>query len=292
LLDRVSASVSAPVEISLRADSAGRPRVAYYAGTGQGGTLPPGILYYLSCSASDCSQLASWQALDLVLPELHGEGGVALALDAEDRPRIAYHASLTAGDGLFYATCDTDCQTQSQGWMYGRVEPSAKVNDELPISPWPGCDFPACNPPVPACSYSFWETGMRPAIALDAAGSPRIAYDADHQQGGGCGTFTDTRLTRFALFDQPGAPTTTTTTLPQPGACADPVALTAGTSARGSLVTASDALFILNAAVGLVSCEPCICDVDGQGSVAASDALLALKKAVDELIELSCPPCS
>jgi len=292
LLDRVSASVTAPVEISLRADSAGHPRVAYYAGTGQGGTLPPNILYYLSCSASDCAQVEAWQALDLLLPELHGEDGVALALDPQDRPRIAYHAALTEGDGLFYATCDTDCEAQVQGWTAARVEPSAKVNEELPIPPWPGCPFPECNPPVPACSYSFWETGVRPAIALSPAGNPRIAYDADHQQGGGCGTFTDTRLTRFALFDQPGAPTTTTTTtLPQPGACADPVALTAGAGARGSLVTASDALYILNAAVGVLTCELCICDADGQGTVAASDALLALKKAVGEPIELACPPC-
>jgi hypothetical protein len=250
----------------------------------------------LSCSAGDCSQIQSWQALDLALPELHGEGGVALALDDQDRPRIAYHASLTAGDGLYYATCDTDCQTSAQGWRYGMVEPSAKVNQELPIPPYPGCEFPQCDPPVPACSYSFWETGTRPAIALDAVGNPRIAYDADHQQGGGCGTFTDTRLTRFALFDQPGAPTTTTTTtLPQPGACADPVALIAGasaTAAGSALVTASDALFILSAAVGTVTCDPCVCDADGQGTVAASDALLALKKAVGEQIELFCPPCT
>lgn len=294
LLDRVSASVTAPVEFALRADSAGRPRVVYYSGTGQGGTLPPGILYYLSCSAADCSEAQSWQVLDLVLPELHGEGGVALALAAQDRPRIAYHASLTAGDGLYYATCDADCQTSAEGWVYGTVEPSAKVNQELPIPPWPGCDFPQCNPPVPACSYSFWETGMRPSLALDPGGNPRIAYDADHQQGGGCGTFTDTRLTRFALFDQPGAPTTTTTTLPQSGTCGDPVALIVGASgadARAAAVTASDALFILSAAVGTVACDPCVCDVDGQGTVAASDALLALKKAVGEPVDLSCPPC-
>ena len=91
----------------------------------------------------------------------------------------------------------------AQNWQSGRVEPSAKVNAELPIPPYAGCPYPQCNPPVPPCSYSFWETGVRPALALDATGNPRIAYDADHQQGGGCGTFTDTRLTRFALFNQP-----------------------------------------------------------------------------------------
>jgi hypothetical protein len=50
---------------------------------------------------------------------------------------------------------------------------------------------------------SFWDTGVRPSLALDPAGHPRIAYDADHHQGGACGAFSDTRLTRFAHFNQP-----------------------------------------------------------------------------------------
>ena len=54
---------------------------------------------------------------------------------------------------------------------------------------------------------------------------------------------------------------------------------------------ASDALFILRAAVGSESCEPCVCDVDSSDLVASSDALLTLKAAVGESIELDCPPC-
>ena len=75
----------------------------------------------------------------------------------------------------------------------------------------------------------------------------------------------------------------------------DGVAIVAGVAeddGRDALITASDALFILGAAVGTVTCDPCLCDVDGHGSVAASDALLALKMAVGEQLELSCPPCA
>ncbi len=202
LVDTVSASVTEFATFSLRVDSSGHPRLALYTGTGLGGTLTPNTLYYLGCDTTSCTQGQSWQALDLNLPNYNGEDGVALALDSQNRPRIAYHAGLTTGDGLYYVYCNTNCGTAAN-WQAGRVEPSAKVNTELPIPPYGGCPFPQCNPPIPPCSYSFWETGVRPALALDAAGNPRIAYDADHHGAASVCTSTDTRLTRFALFNQP-----------------------------------------------------------------------------------------
>jgi hypothetical protein len=203
LVDTVSASVTEFATFSLRVDSTGHPRLALYTGTGLGGTLTPNTLYYLWCDAASCTGNQMWQALDLNLPDYNGEDGVSLALDNQDRPRIAYHAGLTTGDGLYYTHCNANCGASAQNWQSGRVEPSAKVNTELPISPYPGCPFPQCNPPVPPCTYSFWETGVRPALALDAAGNPRIAYDADHHGAASRCTSTDTRLTRFALFNQP-----------------------------------------------------------------------------------------
>ena len=59
-----------------------------------------------------------------------------------------------------------------------------------------------------------------------------------------------------------------------------------------AIVTASDALFILRAAVGSESCELCVCDVDSGGSVAASDALAVLQFAVGLDVTMSCPPCA
>lgn len=203
LVDTVSSSVTEFATLALRTDRSGRPRLALYTGTGSGGTLAPNTLYYLSCAADPCSQGQSWQALNLGLTSTQGEAGVDLALDGFDRPRITYHAPMAAGFGLHYAWCSTNCETSAQGWQVREIEPSEVVNQELPIPPWPGCAFPKCNPPVPPCTMSTWDTGMRPSLALDPAGNPRFAYDSDHRQGGGCGTFTDTRLTRFALFNQP-----------------------------------------------------------------------------------------
>lgn len=68
------------------------------------------------------------------------------------------------------------------------------------------------------------------------------------------------------------------------GDCAQP-------SSSGATPTATDALFILNAAVGLAMCEACVCDVDGSRSITAPDALRALQIAVGTELSLDCPPC-
>jgi predicted outer membrane repeat protein len=87
--------------------------------------------------------------------------------------------------------------------------------------------------------------------------------------------------------------TTTTTTLPGETPCGDPVALTASRDAGfgADAITASDALAVLNAAVGLFACELCVCDVDDSGSIAATDALQTLRTAVGLGGVLDCPVC-
>lgn len=79
------------------------------------------------------------------------------------------------------------------------------------------------------------------------------------------------------------------------GSCGDPIALTAAFAASthlGRAVTATDALAILQAAVGLLSCELCVCDVNGSGNLSASDALVTLQFSVGQSGSLLCPPCS
>jgi len=203
LLTTVTASVTEDASYALETTRDGRPRLAYYTGTGVGGDFPANYLYYLSCDAADCGQPQGWHILNLGLPFTHGEAGLDLALDSQDRPRLAYHAPVAAGFGLFFAWCNNNCESSNAGWQEQELEPSEQVNQELPIPPKGGCSFPLCNPPVPACTISTWNTGVRPSLALDAAGNPRIAYDADHEQGGACSPFTDTRLTRYIQIQWP-----------------------------------------------------------------------------------------
>lgn len=98
----------------------------------------------------------------------------------------------------------------------------------------------------------------------------------------------------IARADPDTISTTTTTTLPTNGTCGDPAGLSAGVlgaSALDAQVTASDALFILRAGLGLETCALCVCDVNGSGSITASDALLALMAAIGQPVVLSCPDC-
>ena len=104
---------------------------------------------------------------------------------------------------------------------------------------------------------------------------------------GGTGVPTSTSTTSMPI-----QPTTTTTTTLPGGACGDPVGDGAAAGTRSSIVTASDALFVLSAGVGLQSCELCLCDVNGSGSITATDALATLNLAVGLPADLSCPPCN
>jgi cysteine-rich repeat protein len=63
------------------------------------------------------------------------------------------------------------------------------------------------------------------------------------------------------------------------------------TASTPNVVTASDALFVLQAAVGGPACANCVCDVNASGTVTASDALAVLQSAVRTPDLLACMPC-
>ena len=93
----------------------------------------------------------------------------------------------------------------------------------------------------------------------------------------GTGTTLPTTSTSYTTLMR----STTTITLGR--LCGDPI--------PDRVIRASDALFALNTAVSLVTCELCVCDVDGSGGIAATDAAILLRVAVGQNIELACPAC-
>lgn len=69
------------------------------------------------------------------------------------------------------------------------------------------------------------------------------------------------------------------------GDCAQP-------STDGAEPKASDCVYVLKSAVGLLPCALCVCDVNGSTGLSAADALLCLKRAVGQAVTLKCPECA
>jgi hypothetical protein len=163
-------------------------------------------LQYLWCDG-DCTRHESWTWYPLDLPTRDGEHP-ALALDAQENPRIAYK---DARGGLGYAWCDADCRSGNATWYRTLAEDEDLLMGEVPVA------LP------PSCTDHYWFGGMRPSLALDPAGNPRFAYDADYErrcyvnpQRPELGTFIERTwwTSRFAFFAQPGQPSSAPPAVP------------------------------------------------------------------------------
>jgi hypothetical protein len=62
-------------------------------------------------------------------------------------------------------------------------------------------------------------------------------------------------------------------------------------STTGETPKSSDALAILRSAVGISTCDLCVCDVNESGTKTSGDALLTLRRSVGQNVALVCPDC-
>jgi Fe-S-cluster-containing hydrogenase component 2 len=183
---------NADAQFSLRLDSQGRPRIALYTGNYVSQPLQPYRLHYLWCNTA-CFQNAvnDWNQALVGTPDNHGRE-VDLALDATNRPRLAYERD---GAGLGYAWCNVNCESTSATWQANSVESTSAIIGQYP------------ELPQYSCPIQTWFNGKRPSLALDVTGHPRIGYDAEHWWGGydafGNRCHIEVPLARFALFNQP-----------------------------------------------------------------------------------------
>jgi hypothetical protein len=171
----------------LRLDGQDRSRIALYQGF-LGDGKQNNLLYYAWCDSA-CTSAASWSNRSLGLPEYYGKD-VDLAFDSQNRPRMAYYVDASPY-ALGYAWCNTSCESASASWQSRLAETSEQLNASVPV------------PRQPGCTLSSWYPGLLPALVLDAAGNPRIAYDTKHLQGGVCNAHSDIRLVRFIFVGQP-----------------------------------------------------------------------------------------
>jgi hypothetical protein len=171
----------------LRLDSSSRPRLAFYQGAFDGGGGEK--LYYIWCNAN-CLDFDNWDGFDLDLEQGVGQHP-DLFIDGQNRPHLAFQINGTTG--LAYARCTANCQNSSSAVWQAFIAEEASVLD---------ADFPIA-PPI-GCAASYWYGGYRSSVALDAAGNPRIAYDAEHLYGdGACVTDRDYKAVRLIYFALP-----------------------------------------------------------------------------------------
>jgi hypothetical protein len=116
-----------------------------------------------------------------------------------------------------------------------------------------------------------------PSVTSDADGDVIVVWSSERQDGNKEGMFG--RPLRVEAAPAPH--------------CGDPIdpSPASEVAAGAGFVNATDALGVMRAAVGMAVCEPCVCDVDSSGKIVVTDALLVLKRAVDDSTLLQCPPC-
>jgi len=181
-------------KFSLAVDTNGRPRLGVYSGSYAYAPFQPQKLLYLWCDSA-CNTAQSWYFTDIGLPLGSGDG-VDLALNELNQPRLSFE---TSSQGMGYAWCNTDCESDNAGWQSLEVESQASLADNYEVLP------------IHRCTVSTWFNGQRSSLALDSAGNPRLAYDAQHWWYGteivggvpqAC-NYQDVTVTRITMIDQP-----------------------------------------------------------------------------------------
>jgi hypothetical protein len=149
------------VSYDLEIDAQGRPCVAFYEGAKLNGLGDR--LFYAWCNNA-CLNSNNWQRSDLGLADDDGRGP-DLELNAAGKPRIAY--ALYHAGGLGYSWCNNNCEFTNAPWQHQVTETR---NDLY-------ADWPVVYPQH--CDGGLWD-GIAPALALDSAGNPHIAYDTTY----------------------------------------------------------------------------------------------------------------
>jgi hypothetical protein len=155
---QIGVGVIVPRAVTLALDSQGRPRLLWPSS-------PP---VYAWCDAN-CTDPSSWQHQDVP-----GAEAASLAIDAQDRPQLAYYDKM--GGGVRYKRCVSGCNSSSANWEE-KLLPDGDMDavDPLPVT---GMD---CLPPMTTASWG-WDTNNRVSLALDSAGEVAVAYSAAHVQ--------------------------------------------------------------------------------------------------------------
>lgn len=145
------------LDLSLRLDAAGRPRLAVY--TGHSGVQgEEKRLYYFQCN-NECHLFTNWTQSNVGLAE--GEGGnVDLLLDGQSRPHLVVADSAFLPKQVHYVYCSSRCDTSRPVWQRRMVEDGDAVAGRI-------------------CSVGYAYIGKRPALAWRDANRLLVAHGVE-----------------------------------------------------------------------------------------------------------------
>jgi hypothetical protein len=181
----------------------------------------------------------------------------------------------------------------------GRVYTNYEMRDPLGVTIDPTSGELLVTDQARVMRFGADDGELAETISLDLGLT--LAYDIEIDEGGNyivSGSDIYGTLNAVLRVTPQGAVTNLT---PTPGAITRPRCVAVVPASNTSVlcgdfdfsgaVKASDALAILQTAVGSAACELCVCDVDGSTAITATDALITLTLAVGLPAESACPPC-
>jgi len=147
------------LDLSLRLDAAGHPKLAVYTGN-SGVQGEEARLYYFQCN-NECHLFANWTQSNVGLAE--GEGGnLGLLLDGQSRPHMVVADSAFLPKQLSHVYCSSRCDTSRPVWQRREIEDAETVSARL-------------------CSVGYAYIGKRPALAWHSAGGLLIAHGVENK---------------------------------------------------------------------------------------------------------------
>lgn len=221
-----------------------------------------------------------WSSEDAVGSSTSGSVQMAASLFTEVAMRLTSSCiPVTGGDDYSFGVA------AKSRYFYSPHDPGAYATATLLWSNDTACQSSLSGNEIRVLSNAWKTTQQAVTAPVDAV----AAYVRLLAQVSVSANFDNVRLVHLA----PGESTTTTTTttmLECIGDCGNPLITTQLPIRPIKPPDASDALYILLTAIGQhPPCQPCICDVNDDGGITASDALLTLAFAVGEPVSLTCP---
>ncbi|HEX5658194.1 MAG TPA: hypothetical protein VFX59_13410 [Polyangiales bacterium] len=183
-----SEAISMKPAVTLALTAQGKPRFAQIHKNQDGVKT----VSYFSCDKADCSKPDSFiYAWSYSGTNVHG--GVDLALDAQDHPRLVH----TADYNIAISYCDdADCATATSKWSSKLIEQGGEIPADDIFLEW-------------NCTIGAWFL-HNPSIAIGKDGKPVVGYQARDVSGGfskpdpskpGCVAGTDMTWSRLAVSD-------------------------------------------------------------------------------------------